>query len=160
MTNNETAIRAAYEARDLTVVDVCKKFQISGYRLYGLVKSGNWKRRRTTKASEPVRSSNNRPEAKLASLDDLAAQQLVALESAMAISGTDISCADRERNVRSLRNLLKIIEEINCVRSKLKDKNTNDKPLRLDGKQRAELAKRIAALQGPNNANSGNTDTG
>lgn len=149
MTTDNATIRVAYEARKLTVVDLCEHFGISSYRLYELVRAGNWQKRNNSKTCLPVSAASKTPEAMLSGLDDLAARQLLALESAMAISGTDISCADRERNVRSLRNLLKIIEEINLVRSKLKDKHNDDTALQLDAKQRQELAKRIAALQRP-----------
>lgn len=84
----------------------------------------------------------------LESLLATAHSQLVALESAISISGTDISCADRERNVRSLRNLLKVIEEINLLHEKLERTKQHDNKPELDGKKRAELAKRIQALQG------------
>lgn len=146
MTDNLAAIKLAYEDEALTVHQLCRRFEITTAVLYKLVHAGNWKMRRN---NQRFVSRVEMPGSGglLADLSHLARNQLRDLETAMALSGTDISFADRERNVRSLRNLLKVIEEIENLRQKKDSKNQHDTSLRLDATQRDELAKRIAALQ-------------
>ncbi len=57
--------------------------------------------------------------------------------------------ADREKSVRSLRNLLKIIEEIAELEERFKRTGSDGDKKEIDDKQRCELARRIEALRSP-----------
>lgn len=88
----------------------------------------------------------------LATLRLVAQQHVAELEQELALAQqtdplTPRSSSERERSVRSLRTLLKIIEEISELEIRFKNADSKNNRNELDDKQRQDLARRIKALR-------------
>ncbi len=76
------------------------------------------------------------------------AQQYVSdFEKDVRAPSSENLSADREKSVRSLRNLLKIIEEIAELEERFKRTGSDGDTKEIDDKQRRELARRIEAIR-------------
>ncbi|HFC05521.1 MAG TPA: hypothetical protein ENJ55_07425 [Rhizobiales bacterium] len=72
------------------------------------------------------------------------------LEKEAETGKSDQSSTDRERSVRTLRNLLKTIGEINDLEARFNQAQNLDDRKDIDSKQRFDLARRIKALRDQN----------
>jgi len=140
-------LRVAYERGDDPVYMVCNRFSISRTRLYQFVRLHNWQKRSEKNSSQQTLTKNQpAPLETLASLRKIARQYVSDLENEINRKD-DISSSDRERSVRSLRTLLKIIEDIVELENRFIPSADEGNRKEIDSKQRQELARRIKALR-------------
>jgi len=156
-------MRLAYKDRTLSVAEILKRFDIGSTKFYRLIREQNWTLR-SLKSEKPnsVATSQSRsgkaaqlPLATLKRLRKIARQYVRELENenkridSDAVKGNQVahSAAERERSVRSLRTLLKIIEEIADLEARFKSIAGKTGRKEIDHKQREELARRIKALR-------------
>ena len=145
-------LQIAYEDSGDTVRVICKRFQISSGALNRLANQQGWKKRRQTQiAGKQVQADNIEPQTgdeleTLAALKRIARKAVAGLEASSAQPAASVSSADRERNVRSLRTLLKTVEEITAMENQIRQQKSDEETPRFDDKKRQQLAKLIAAL--------------
>ena len=161
MNDDLNELRFAYEQGSGPVGDVCAKFDINKSRLYRLVKKYNWQKRRknntSTNRSIPSNAATHEttetqtaPLQTLEKLRNIARQYVADLEDELAgqtSCSSGQSSGDREKSVRSLRMLLKIIEEIVELENRFIPALDEDSRKEIDHKQRQDLARRIKALR-------------
>jgi hypothetical protein len=150
---NKKEIQQLYEHSDMTISAICQTCAITRNNLYKMIEEGCWKPRLPNRwRSYKTRSRRAIPTAKmaLAKLKVIALGHIDKLEDGLAETDPPASIPDRERDIRSLRILLKVIEEINRLEQQLADtgqKASKKKAAEFDDKRRAELAQRLAVLQ-------------
>jgi len=150
-------LRVAYELGDEPVQQVCDRFIISKSKLYRIIRSKSWLKRcdrnktETGGTSEILPQEQSAPLETLVKLRKIARQYVSDLEDELNTKpdrgATAQSSSDRERSVRSLRTLLKIIEEIVELENRFAPAVDEDNRKDIDNKQRQDLARRIKALK-------------
>jgi len=145
-------LRVAYELGDEPVQQVCDRFVITKPKLYRIIRSQGWRKRRDRNKSETDEPTKVLPEAQSAPLETLVKLRKIARQYVSDLEGelskfssenTTASSSDRERSVRSLRTLLKIIEEIVELENRFTPVADEDNRKEFDIKQRQDLARRI-----------------
>ena len=153
-------LRVAYELGDEPVQQVCRRFVITSSKLYRIIRSQGWQKRRDKNKYETGEIAEVLPEAQLAPLETLVKLRRIARQYVSDLEGElskpsagnaiASSSSDRERSVRSLRTLLKIIEEIVELENRFTPVADEDSRKEIDIKQRQDLARRIKALRARN----------
>ena len=152
MPKTRSDLQIAYEDSSEPIRIICKRFQISSGKLNRLANQQGWKKRRQTQIAEKqVQENDAEPQAgdelaTLAALKRIARKAVAGLEASSAQPAASVSSADRERNVRSLRTLLKTLEEITAMENQIRQQKSDEETPRFDDKKRQQLAKLIAAL--------------
>ena len=155
-------LQQAYEESPLTLGQIYRQFQTNSTKLYQWAKQENWTMRRQSKAVMPknmnTRSSELSTETPLKTLGrirKISRQYVSELDDELRNSSeldssktTPVkSASERERSIRSLRTLLKIIEEIAELETRFKPSRGKSNRKEIDSKQRLDLARRIKVLR-------------
>jgi len=134
-------IKALYENDTITLVRICDQFDLSYYQLGKLIKDQSWPKRSTKKIKKP---------SLIKRMKAIAAHHIAALEKSLHTQEQTISASDRDKDTRTLRTLLKIIEDLNALTKATHEAINNDEEIAINASQRIEIAKRLEALRGNN----------
>lgn len=138
-------LHSLYEDETIPLVKVCQRFELSNYMLTKLVKQQGWKKR-------PVKASKKKSLIKR--MQTIASQHISALEKSLQAQGDQNTSGDRDRDARTLRTLLKIVEDLNNLTDNSTTSLNRDEEVAFNAQQRIDLAKRLEALRGSNSQDS------
>ncbi len=134
-------IKTLYDNETIALAQICEQFDLTYYQLGKLIKAQNWQKRPTKTAKK--RSLIKRMKA-------IAAHHIRALEKSQNTDEQTTSAANRDKDTRTLRTLLKIIEDLNALTKATDETQNNDEEIAINASQRIEIAKRLEALRGNN----------
>ena len=134
-------IKTLYDNETIALAQICEQFDLTYYQLGKLIKAQNWQKRSTKTAKK--RSLIKRMKA-------IAAHHIRALEKSQNTDEQTTSAGDRDKDTRTLRTLLKIIEDLNALTKATDETLNNDEEIAINASQRIEIAKRLEALRGNN----------
>ena len=152
------AIHALYDKGEMSVRDICLRFNISSSRLYRHLKAGNRQlrsRRETDRqpaADESAPCTGLTPEHRIAQLARALANQL--REAELASRNPAASAAERERDARTLANLLRSEKQLAELRTRITEQaaqlhaenkdEAGGEDAALDAATKARLCQRLA----------------
>ncbi len=153
------AIHALYDKGEMSVRDICLRFNISTSRLYRQLKAGNRELRSRrhddclSEANETLSCAGRTPEHRIAQLARALTNQLREVE--LASRNPAASAAERERDARTLANLLRSEKQLAELRSHLTEQadqlhaarkdETGRAGTLLDAAAKDRLCRRLAA---------------
>ncbi|MEM7429482.1 MAG: hypothetical protein AAF441_25700 [Pseudomonadota bacterium] len=143
------AARAAYSHGVLTITEIAERYGMARSTLYARIKREGWSAPRPTTECGPAGESGRQdpdPSDYVRRLHELLDKTLLELEINLLAGGAK-STPDRERDVRTLASLVRVIEKLGAIEPEQQRRNEAEQTEEDEDLMRAEIADRLARLR-------------